>query len=416
MGIGFSDILQEVREDEEGFYAEWRGIRLYSLFQPVYGLAQNRPVGFEGLIRGRLADGRRMSPADILSLSGSLPELVFLDRLFRAVHLHNFVSSRSKGLWIFLNVHPKVALHGREHGKFFGPLLRYLGLSPWEVVVEILEAGIEDSAGLMEAIRYYRDLGCLIAVDDFGAGHSNFDRIWKLRPEIVKLDRMMVAQATGDPDLRRVFPQIVSLIRTFGSLVLAEGVERPEEGQMILETEMDLVQGFLFGTPRPDLRLLPSPELDLQMEWHRRHLLDTKAESDLEKIQKGLLEVVRNCPHDFSGLEEACQNSLFQLDSRLIRIFVLDGSGRQLGENLCRPEKTDKNDLRFLPLVETRQADWSRRVYFREAMRRPGEVVVSTPYLSTTGAHLCRTLAICAGPPGRCRVICMDLDMRESGY
>uniref|UniRef100_A0A7C3QTT1 Uncharacterized protein n=1 Tax=Leptospirillum ferriphilum TaxID=178606 RepID=A0A7C3QTT1_9BACT len=51
---------------------------------------------------------------------------------------------------------------------------------------------------------------------------------------------------------------------------------------------------------------LSSSKLDLQRGWHRRHLLGIKAESDLEKIQKGLLEVVRNCPQDLSCLEEAC--------------------------------------------------------------------------------------------------------------
>ena len=118
MGIGFSDILQEIQKDGEGFYAIWKGVRMYSVFQPVYGLSQNRPVGFEALIRGRLPDGRLMNPYDILALSGNLSELVFLDRLFRAVHLHNFEPFKSRGLWIFLNVHPEVAVHGKKHGKF----------------------------------------------------------------------------------------------------------------------------------------------------------------------------------------------------------------------------------------------------------------------------------------------------------
>ncbi|MCL4460995.1 MAG: EAL domain-containing protein [Nitrospirae bacterium] len=411
MEKAFATILGEIREDGGGFYALWKGVRIYSVFQGVYGLAQRRPVGFEALIRGRRPDGSVMNPADLLAGASGLEELVTLDRLFRAVHLHNFVRFRVRGVWIFLNVHPEVAIHGRSHGAFFGHLLSYLGLSPWEVVIEILEAGIGERSDLLEASRYYRSMGCLIAVDDFGAGHSNFDRIWMLRPEIVKLDRMMIAQATRNTDLRRVFPEIVSLIRSSGSLVLAEGVETPEEGSMILETEIDLVQGFLFGLPRTQIGLAPSPALDTAMEEIRFHRSERTDDRDLEYLCRGLLGVSREFRTDNAVLSDALVRSLFGLDSRLIRIFVLDGSGCQIGENLSRSRMTDKGDPRFLPLVETRQADWSRRAYFREAMRRPGEVVVSTPYLSTTGAHLCRTLAICIGDRNGARILCLDLDM-----
>ena len=45
--------------------------------------------------------------------------------------------------------------------------------------------------GTRAAMEYYRELGCVIVLDDFGAGHSNFDRIWRLNPDIVKIDREM---------------------------------------------------------------------------------------------------------------------------------------------------------------------------------------------------------------------------------
>ena len=415
MEKAFEKILGEIREDGEGFYAMWRGVRLYSVFQGVYGLAQRRPVGFEALVRGRKADGTVISPGEILAGATGLEELVTLDRLFRAIHLHNFVRFRTRGVWIFLNVHPEVAIHGRKYGAFFSYLLSYLGLSSWEVVIEILEAGIGERSDLLEASRYYRSMGCLIAVDDFGAGHSNFDRIWMLRPEIVKLDRMMISQATRNTDLRRVFPEIVSLIRSSGSLALAEGVEVPEEGRMILDTEIDLVQGFLFGHPRPEIGLSVSPALDKAMDDIRSHRSEKAGDRDLEQIARGLLSVSREYRPEHPLLSDPLFRSLFGIDPRLIRIFVLDGSGCQIGENLSRSRITDKGDPRFLPLMETRRADWSRRFYFREAMRRPGEVVVSTPYLSTTGAHLCRTLAICVGKGHTVRILCLDIDMTVPG-
>ena len=72
MEKAFATILGEIREDGGGFYALWKGVRIYSVFQGVYGLAQRRPVGFEALIRGRRPDGSVMNPADLLAGASGL--------------------------------------------------------------------------------------------------------------------------------------------------------------------------------------------------------------------------------------------------------------------------------------------------------------------------------------------------------
>ena len=67
-----------------------------------------------------------------------------------------------------------------------------------------METSAYDEENLARCVQYFRDLGCLVAIDDFGAGESNFERIWRLKPDIVKLDRSMVVEATRTPRVRSI--------------------------------------------------------------------------------------------------------------------------------------------------------------------------------------------------------------------
>ncbi|RAG59900.1 EAL domain-containing protein, partial [Burkholderia multivorans] len=61
----------------------------------------------------------------------------------------------------------------------------------------------------------------LIAIDDFGTGFSNFDRVWRARPDIVKLDRSLVERSTWSPEDRRIMHHLVSMLHQAGAMVLA---------------------------------------------------------------------------------------------------------------------------------------------------------------------------------------------------
>ena len=63
----------------------------------------------------------------------------------------------------------------------------------------------------------------MIAVDDFGAGHANIDRLWRLEPDIVKLDRSLLRDASQTRQARALYPRLVAMLQEIGALVVAEG-------------------------------------------------------------------------------------------------------------------------------------------------------------------------------------------------
>ena len=188
-----------------------REYRLATHFQPIFSLAHRRPVGLEALIRGTDANGKMYLPAELLAQAPAGVARMQLDRQCRALHVRNFRRLRDDVSWLFLNVDPHIAVQGQRFGSF-AQMLAENSLSPHRVAVELIETPFDDQKRLITAVEHYHELGCLVVIDDFGAGYSNFDRIWQLKPDIVKIDREMTRRVTVEPLARRMFTGIISVL------------------------------------------------------------------------------------------------------------------------------------------------------------------------------------------------------------
>ena len=162
--------------------------RLFTHFQPIFSLAHRRPVGYEGLIRGTDSNGKAYLATELLAKAPAGVPRMQLDRQCRALHVRNFRRLGDEESWLFLNVDPYIAVQGLRFGSF-AQMLEENGLPAHRVAVELIETPFDDEKRLVAAVEHYRTIGCLIVIDDFGAGYSNFDRIWRMRPDIVKIGR-----------------------------------------------------------------------------------------------------------------------------------------------------------------------------------------------------------------------------------
>lgn len=393
----------------------FRGLRLASAFQPIFSLAHRRAVGYEGLLRAQTGDGAPMPPGAVFDLARDEGDAIFLDRLCRSLHLRNFLAGGNEHDWLFLNVSPQVIAAGRDHGSFFGDLLKSSGMPPARVVVEILEGRIADDSRLVDVAAYYKSLGCLVAIDDFGAGHSNFDRIWKVAPHIVKLDRSMISQAAANPTVRRVLPSLVGLIHETGSLALMEGIETEEEALIALHCGVDLVQGYHFGRPAP--ATLPgdgaSTAIDrLHAAYAARALAEqTRSRRDLGQ-HEALFALAAARVAAGAALTEACADLLRR--PRADRCYLLDDRGRQLGASIVAAERPALADPRLAPLADGSGAIWARRPYFLRALAHPDEIQMTRPYLSVANACMCVTLSIALRRNDQRLVFCCDVAWDEA--
>ncbi|MDE3207734.1 MAG: EAL domain-containing protein [Pseudomonadota bacterium] len=78
-----------------------------------------------------------------------------------------------------MNINLQVTISSERQGSFMPQLIESCGIPASRIVVEILESAISEEHELAVAVDCYRELGCLVAIDELGVGESNFDRIWR---------------------------------------------------------------------------------------------------------------------------------------------------------------------------------------------------------------------------------------------
>jgi EAL domain-containing protein (putative c-di-GMP-specific phosphodiesterase class I) len=414
--VSLESVQRRIRTDDGGASADYAGLRLGSHFQPIFSVAHSRVVGYEALMRAADSQGSPVPPLDVFRKSADFSSTLLLDRLSRTVHLQNFLRLGERDGWLFLNIHAEVFLESMNHGDYFADLLQSTGFPAHRIVTEVLEQGVLDEVRLGEAVQYFRSKGFLIALDDFGAGHSNFDRIWNLQPDIVKLDRSMIAKAGSNMRIRRMMPVLVSLLHEAGSLVLMEGVETETEALMAMDADADFVQGYYFGKPAPALQAPDASRVLFDELWQ-----DFK-DVTLPEVSGHRQEIgpYRNAIGYAASLLESgiplaqAAGGFLQLPGAE-RCFLLDSEGRQIGQNILNDRFPPQVDRRYAPLINAEGANWSRRYYFRRALEHPGKVQVTRPYLSITGANQCITVSIGTHLNGEMLVLCGDVNWRDRG-
>ncbi|MEG3639081.1 EAL domain-containing protein [Magnetococcus sp. PR-3] len=390
--------------------SQWREHKLLTAFQPIFSLAHQRPVGYEALVRAQHKTLGAISP---IQLFGNVDqeEIMQLDRACRLAHVGNFKSLAPDNAWLFLNVNPSVVLQGMQgNTHFLGDLLEFFQVPPNRVVVEILEKAIEDEHLLVEAVAYFRSMGCLVALDDFGAGQSNFDRVWRLEPDIVKLDRNMIHNAVTNPRARSVLPGLVQLLHTAGCLVLLEGIETEAEAMIALDTEADFVQGFHFARPQTDqAQILQKQCSDLSQLSNRFRSHASDQTRQMWQRITPQLEQFANMIHRYqNGPRREAFDELL-VDNNVLRCFILDDDGIQQGPNLESQAEVREAFERFGPVSDASLADWSRKAYYRRASCNEGQVQLSGPYLSITDGRMCLTLSQSVIREGKRQIICCDV-------
>lgn len=257
---GAAPLLEHcVHFEDAGAVGRYGELHLRSAFQPLFQADSMRAVAHEALLRVEDDRQRSISPEQAFRIPKAPERIVHFDRLCRTIHAINFAAQAEPGAVLYLNVDGRHLLNvqGGTHGTFFEALLGYCGLTPGQVVLEILESRIGDFGRLTEAIAAYQQRGFGIAIDDFGCRHSNFDRLWRLSPDIVKLDRSLIVQSAGNPRARKILPKLVEVIHDLGARVVCEGIETVSQHALAVNAGVDMLQGYLYARPGDRLQHRP---------------------------------------------------------------------------------------------------------------------------------------------------------------
>jgi EAL domain-containing protein (putative c-di-GMP-specific phosphodiesterase class I) len=118
------------------------------------------------------------------------------------------------------------------------------------LIFELLEdENIKDFDNIISFIKTVKAQGVSIAIDDFGAGYSNFERLLKFEPDILKIDGSIIKNIVHDEYSRNVVETIVTFAKKQNIQTVAEFVETKEIFDYLKELGVDYSQGYYFGKP-----------------------------------------------------------------------------------------------------------------------------------------------------------------------
>jgi EAL domain-containing protein (putative c-di-GMP-specific phosphodiesterase class I) len=230
--------------------------QLSTVFQPVIDLRQRTVLGYEALSRGPAGSVYQM-PLRLFEMAEEADLVFELDRKCRRRALLS-AHQLPRSAKLFVNVYPSAMYDPEFQGTTLVSFVESQGLSPDRVVLEITEkSAIENYELFAEALSDLTCLGFSIAVDDVGAGYSGLEKIAHLNPRYLKFDRELIRNIDSSYIRREMTRALKSFADSIGSAIIAEGIERQEELDALLELGIEYGQGFLLG--RPAAAFLPPP-------------------------------------------------------------------------------------------------------------------------------------------------------------
>ena len=405
--LTLAGILPHLTRDAAGWRIVYQGVTLRSAFQPVVSITHKRVVGYEALLRATDASGQPIAPDRLFARAKATGPALALERLTRCVHFANFAEQNIESGWLFVNALPQLLRVGPNYREFIDELCDYFGIAHHRVVFEMIEQASTDEPNFERIVESLRERGLLIAIDDFGTGFSNFDRIWRMRPDIVKLDRSLVARIAAPGVDHQFAAQLVTMLHRAGTMVLGEGVETQDEVMSLMEADVDFVQGFWLGKPHASIaaatREAPERIDSMWRQYDARSLAVPGTPVEFASMEEAVLGGARAYKAT-NDLEFAARRTFRAPRAR--RVFVVDQHGDQHRPSIASDAQS--HPPRLAPLFPDTSSNWSRRAYFKRAQASPGRVAVMGPHYSLTEGKDCITAAVTVETDGKIEVFCVD--------
>ncbi|MEU2348337.1 EAL domain-containing protein [Modestobacter sp. NPDC049651] len=265
------------------------------VFQPIVDLASASVAGYEALARfpGTATPDVWFAAAAEAGLGAELEALALTKALAALPDL-------PPNTFLTVNVSP--------HLLASPPVAAALAAPPSlrRVVVELTEhmpAG--DLAELRAQTAALRGRGALIAIDDAGSGYAGLQQLAEVRPQLVKLDRALVADADSDPVKAALAEMVGAFTSRIDAWLLAEGVETPGELAVFARLGVPLAQGWLFGRPTPGFAPLARDVVDLVRTHVARSRLTESVASLLRPLRQRSTTDDRPLPAPYVLLDAA---------------------------------------------------------------------------------------------------------------
>ena len=223
-------------------------------YQPRVESASGRLAGFEALLRWQHPRRGILLPAEFIHVLEDTGAIVPVGEWVLRRACEQLVEWRGAGLApcpVSVNLSARQFRHaGLE--QVVARIIAETKVDPRLIEIEITESSLmHDPEDAVRTLRHLQGYGMKLSVDDFGTGYSSLAYLRRFPLHALKIDRAFVRDATKSADAAAITQAIVQLAHTLGLRVTAEGVETPEQRELLVALGCEEMQGLLFAAPMP---------------------------------------------------------------------------------------------------------------------------------------------------------------------
>ncbi len=235
----------------EAYEREWFVV----YYQPQVDLNNGEIIGLEALLRWNDPERGIISPKDFIPVAEESGHIKAIGQwVFQKAC--RFAKSINEGrkdkIVISINFSPKQIM-GLEIVDVIKEGLKKTGVPPECIAIEITESSIIDSVEeCVQKLKGIEKLGVKTYLDDFGTGYSAMNLLRQLPLDGIKVDRSFIMGMETDGKMQRILSNIIGIAETLDLQIIAEGIEKPEQNNILKEMGCGIGQGFLYYKPMPE--------------------------------------------------------------------------------------------------------------------------------------------------------------------
>ena len=248
---GMNEEVQDRMLIEAGLRTAIQRDELSLVFQPKIDLATRRIFGAEALLRwnhpklGMIPPSRFVPVAEDAGLVGQIGEWV----LYTACRQIREWQDAGLALQVAVNVSAR-QFQEYDVAELVVDIMRDTGALAKNLEIELTESAVmNDAESSIVTLERLAALGVQIAIDDFGTGYSSLSYLKRLPLDLLKIDQSFVRDISSDPNDAAIVRAIITLARSLGIKVIAEGVENEAQLAFLNAYGCQYAQGYLFGRP-----------------------------------------------------------------------------------------------------------------------------------------------------------------------
>lgn len=223
-------------------------------YQPIVELETGKIAGFEALVRWQHPDGELLLPKDFLTVAEETGLIISIDRqvardVCKQLRVWNAQFRRSSPVTVAVNVSGVQFLRPDMIVEIDRTLRNY-GVYGRSLKLEITESVIMEHARYAaDMLKQLKALDVKLSIDDFGTGYSSLSYLRRFEIDTLKVDMSFVSRMDTDDESWEIIRTIVTLGNNLGKDVVAEGIERGKQRELLLALRCKYGQGYFFSRP-----------------------------------------------------------------------------------------------------------------------------------------------------------------------